>query len=579
MIELQPIYGIEEANRWATAEAAINPEESSCFDEAIQTLISPSASSFHLAFPNCTTATYPSPDGLDARYSLSPNRPRPGNSSFTIPSSLSRSNPAFYDYTHSCFRSWDTDSDGVTDFDEFQNSSNPLLLDTDSDKIPDFREDAGNLTMTSGGDPEIVDKIEAFFTYHWKGITIEKITITVTVHVRDDAGLDYAKAKCEGAGGWKYNSLAETETVEIITKDHLIINDNVKRVFKDVPVKEAVTVFEGYNADFTGAFLTGYDIEIEVGDVNGYGVKGSSHLDSIAEGVIKAIISALERFVKMVTELLASMFNWIWNFMKGLMDRVLKPITDSIAHWQNSFIKTIYNGFKGKSFHTSVAEFIDGFSTVFDALSIPILLFGILYSILFAINTALKVATAGLGAVLEEAVKPFLGKMVLVVFSMGLLIGAGLFGVGITISNGETPANAMNELLAGFKGLKFIVDLFDAAAAGFIYYKIREIPAFILAMLSFLFGSIGSLLEGNWYNGIPILVIFDLLALSFAAWSIYDHFYGAIEVPMSILAGIVYLIEEVATIVSLISALIAITANGLTGKYNKEIEVTPPFIP
>ncbi|RLF04688.1 MAG: hypothetical protein DRJ64_06600, partial [Thermoprotei archaeon] len=254
---------------------------------------------------------------------------------YTIPKELSISNPAYWDMDLEKFLSKDTDEDGLSDFEEFQNSSNPLLEDTDGDGIYDFEEGSGNCTMIEGSDPEIVGEIQAKFVFIKEGIIPKEIKIEVTVHVRDNAGLDHLEIKCQGAGTKQY-VFKEEEQITVTTAD------GVERTFT-VAVRDKEVTVSGFKADYVGAFFTGYDIYVKVWDINGYGVKGETHLDSVVQGIIKAILAALLAFIKAVMELASKVFEWIWDFIRGLLDPVVKVVSDAMSSIFKMLITAVSN--------------------------------------------------------------------------------------------------------------------------------------------------------------------------------------------------------------------------------------------
>jgi hypothetical protein len=237
----------------------------------------------------------------------------------------------------------DTDYDGIDDFAEFQNSSDPRLWDTDGDLILDKDEGPGNQTQIDGSDPVIVGAIKVTFVYTYGEVlgiqTVTSITIDVAFRVTDKAGLSYVDVHCDGSD-------TQRQTFDGIIRD--------------------APVFMHFSADVIGAFWSGYDIKVTVADKNGNGVKGKTHLDSVAEAVFNAVLGALESFVKAVKELAAKALTWLWNLLSAMLNKAIKPITDAIKNAFKEIAIELHNIF------TEISIFVkaigSGRGSIFDGM-------------------------------------------------------------------------------------------------------------------------------------------------------------------------------------------------------------------
>jgi hypothetical protein len=226
------------------------------------------------------------------------------------------------------FDSGDGDNDGVSDYDEFLNSSDPNNRDTDGDRIIDGNEGQGELTQIEGKDPEILKfKFGAFGEYQvfskvrWTwGETVEGVkgyvgfVMVVYVKAGDNAGLDYISIKIPGRErAFKY---FDNAPLTYTTDD----NDFVFRI------------------DWSKTLLSGYDVNITVADVNGNGNYTNTHIDGLVEGIIKALVKAFKSFVEAVKDIISSMIKWLLDAIAKLFQPVidkikegLKPISEKLC--------------------------------------------------------------------------------------------------------------------------------------------------------------------------------------------------------------------------------------------------------
>ena len=130
----------------------------------------------------------------------------------------------------------DSELDGMSDMDEYKNSSSPWLEDTDSDYIMDIEEEQGNVTMTEAAPPYDLTISTHVVTRETAGV-VTGLSCYVTVHVRDNVGLNYVIFKFEG----------ETDRIVYISTFD-----------EDGNLVLAVTEFEGTQVyDFDGSLRSG----------------------------------------------------------------------------------------------------------------------------------------------------------------------------------------------------------------------------------------------------------------------------------------------------------------------------------
>jgi len=208
----------------------------------------------------------------------------------------------------------DGDHDGINDYNEFLNSSDPWNNDTDGDHILDGNESVGELTQIDGKDPEILKfsdgsqvHLNVKFVYDSvTGIIPVGLQLVASVKVGDNAGIDYVKIKISGQKA----------------KTSYLMNS-----------PRTATVDISFSFDWMRSLTNGYDVNITVADVNGNGNCTTTHVDGLAEGLVKALIKGWNSFVENVKKLASAAIEWIWNAINSLFNNIIKPIVDAFNNW------------------------------------------------------------------------------------------------------------------------------------------------------------------------------------------------------------------------------------------------------
>jgi hypothetical protein len=211
----------------------------------------------------------------------------------------------------------DSDSDGVNDYHEFENQSDPNCNDTDGDYILDSDEIQGSLTQIDSAPPQFL-KWET--TTQFCGITFKFVNqllvqviehkdgwgfttskeIKITVHLYDPSGLNYARFILEGQ------------------KDQTIPIGNYQK-YANLTAKFSYDEWRG--------FTDGFDIKVQAFDLKNNGNSTTTHLDGFVEGVTNAIIKLFKWIGDAVLKALSAIFDWIWNAIRSLMQFPIKLIT------------------------------------------------------------------------------------------------------------------------------------------------------------------------------------------------------------------------------------------------------------
>lgn len=217
----------------------------------------------------------------------------------------------------------DTDSNGINNYCQFENLSDPLKNDTDGDYILDGDELQGMLTQIGASPQEILKfddgtQIKVEVKYEYDSLTHlipVKVTLKVSVRLRDTAGLETLYVRVEGQD----------------PKTHYFSNHN----------KYVDQISIEFKFDWLRSLGGGYDINVTVFDRNNNGNCTKTHIDGLAEGVVKALIKGFWAFVEAVGKFLSAMFEWIWNAIRTMINGIFKPIIDAFNDFRNVLVNSI----------------------------------------------------------------------------------------------------------------------------------------------------------------------------------------------------------------------------------------------
>lgn len=203
----------------------------------------------------------------------------------------------------------DTDTDDLYDYNEFLNQADPTMPDTDLDGIPDS-EDIGACWLIEGQDPKLV-LIES-----WKAGYLGD-HIKVRIKATDNGGVDKVGIDLYGVG-WQY--------------------------FYGYGGKEVEFVAE-WTVDLTHIkqwILDGFDVNADISDFAGNGIKANTHVSSLLSDAVGAFIKAIQPYADFLKELPSKAIDWLWEKIQWLITNVIKPIIDGVASYYSGIINAIY---------------------------------------------------------------------------------------------------------------------------------------------------------------------------------------------------------------------------------------------
>jgi len=432
----------------------------------------------------------------------------------------------------------DTDSDGLSDYEEFLNSSDPTKNDTDGDHILDADEEAGALTQIEGKDPEILKfsdgtqvhlKIEYVYDSigHWLPVGLK---LVATVKVRDNAGIDYVYIKISGQPG-------------------------KKKYLENSPLEAEVKI--SFAFDWLRTLTVGFDVNVTVADVNGNGNCTETHIDGLIEGVIKALISAFWAFVEAVKEIASKVFDWIWDWIQGMIETVMKPIEEFIEGIMKKIVDSIYtvldlNGYleeEGKG--RGDDDTIKGVNAFLSILACFLGGVTIVQGVLLAIAIYGKYVTGGLLTVLSDGVTELL-KTQIARFIVGS-VGLGASFLSAVLGLDFTPETVV-DIIGNILGISTLVSVILAFVV-LTYRFIQKRLSFTETFANFLLSLLGLIIVycTNYVEGVPLwakvilTMVMDGIGFTLGFEAVQKQLKGSSSIAdkaMEMVAKIVYTIEE-----------------------------------
>jgi SH3-like domain-containing protein len=133
--------------------------------------------------------------------------------------------------------------------------------------------------------------------------------INVTVTVTDNVGLSWIRFHIEDKGEQKARFTPNTNY-------------------------STVTVF--FKHDLWSKWVDGYDLNITVSDVNGNEGYLEFHIDSALEAFVQWLIGQVTALAEFVMERASAAIAWIWGAINSSVNRILKPLIDSIQRYIDS---------------------------------------------------------------------------------------------------------------------------------------------------------------------------------------------------------------------------------------------------
>jgi len=334
---------------------------------------------------------------------------------------------------------FDSEGDGASDETEWKFHGNPDSSDSDKDGIPDREESGPNLTMVEGTPPVILDKkgrdkssdkysgayiktkVKIKTKWSISGVKI-KGKIIVIFTVVDNAGLDRAVIYVQTGG----------ERIIYLGRD--------KR-------REIEEVFE--IGDLLRLIHGGYDIRVNVTDINGNWATGKTHIDSALQ-TLKKGLSALLDMIVAALKVIAKVASMLMEVIKKIIMRIIKPIL--------SPIRTIYNDWKDDIISILVNVVILGEKYTRSGESDT-------KELQNSVDNLLSIITIGTFAIL-------IGVLVTAISTIQLIVSAILMSTG-----GGTIASLIGDIvLSGMVKLtsNIIMDMVFSSIVGFILgYVIR----------------------------------------------------------------------------------------------------------
>jgi len=221
---------------------------------------------------------------------------------------------------------YDSEGDGASDEVEWKFHGNPDSSDSDKDGIPDSEESGPNLTMVEGTPPVILDKkgrdkssekysgayiktkVKIKTKWSISGVKI-KGKIIVIFTVVDNAGLDRAVIYVQTGG----------ERIIYLGRD--------KR-------REIEEVFE--IGDLLRLIHGGYDVRVNVTDINGNWATGKTHIDSALQTLKKGLTVLLDMIVAAL-KVIAKVASMLMDVVKKIVEKIFNPVIELLKKCAESY--------------------------------------------------------------------------------------------------------------------------------------------------------------------------------------------------------------------------------------------------
>ncbi|RLC76956.1 MAG: hypothetical protein DRI61_12395 [Chloroflexi bacterium] len=306
---------------------------------------------------------------------------------------------------------YDSEGDGASDETEWKFHGNPDSSDSDKDGIPDREEPGPNLTMVEGTPPVILDKkgrdkssdkysgayiktkVKVKTKWSISGVKI-KGQIIVIFTVVDNAGLDKAVIYVQTGG------------------ERIIYLGGDKR-------REIEEVFE--IGDLLRLIHGGYDVRVNVTDINGNWATGKTHIDSALQ-TLKKGLSALLDMIVAVLKVIAKVASMLINIIRKIIKQMLEPVLKPIKEFMGKIAENIVNGVEALLRAFGLLENklpergLTDSPTVINLDSIIpqklLKILGIIPIVLIVIYMIISVYTVGVGTVLIETAKEIIVNII-----------------------------------------------------------------------------------------------------------------------------------------------------------------------
>jgi hypothetical protein len=192
-------------------------------------------------------------------------------------------------------------------------------------------------------------------------------------------------------------------------------------------IESSFSVVEiSFSFNWLNSLTVGYDVNITVADVNGNGNCTLTHVDGLAEGMIKALIKAWNHFVDEVKKIASAAFDWIWNRITNALNAISKPVIDAIIDFQKNMCELwtqISNIISSAGATDNV--YMDSLSTMLNIVEFFItspLLTGliVLLMVIEVVELCIIVYTAGIGTLITSLISPFIKDIIVMALMAGI---------------------------------------------------------------------------------------------------------------------------------------------------------------
>ena len=393
----------------------------------------------------------------------------------------------------------DCDNDGLDDTNESLYGGDPHKSDTDGDGIGDADENeyGSSIDGIEATAPKIEGNLSCYRDYDWEKIKLWGITIGYRLEVEivvsgvatDNVGIKYVYIEVDSTGIFEKTIMRPR-------------NENEAKRYRflhkfEIPMSICSLVSD---------FWSGWDIYVNISDVNGNTADKKDHISSVIEALVDAIAEFVSKLVSMILE-------WLKEKAKSLMNKVVKAIekglTKLFSPLLTPLITSIFLLLEGGN-RNSLEECIEQFKGPFWILFGIIAFLYLATTILFAIVTAVTFGAATVISIILNLIVPII---VLSIIS-SMVTGDNPFSSFTDFITGGIQAvfDFANTLLT--PAVDLIIDVMGAECLLFDMWDVGDVLFAAGSAFFLLLGAIGALKIVFWdILGLCIDIIGCMLAL------------------------------------------------------------------
>jgi hypothetical protein len=323
----------------------------------------------------------------------------------------------------------DRDGDGLNDYEEFVNCTNPESDDTDSDGIPDNVEVMNSDVNPHQFNPNIQDSLPP--TVKNVKISMKEYWTTITVDLLPYLpGGEVGVSIIDGISVKVSADISDTSSVTYVKfmKDSIKV-DGVHVSGNTYKAGFWLGLGLGSLIKSVGAISVGFTVKVKAYDYVGNWNESQGKYDGpfrdaydLVVSMLTAAWNALCAVAEKIKDALESLASWMWDLITNMIDAVMNPIVNAM----NDFVMGIVN-ILGKVVHSEIPEAqwgAVGLELLEYIFSHPLFLALVTVVItLFAIDILITALTVGVGKITGDVIISLLKPIIVTVIIGSIAVG------------------------------------------------------------------------------------------------------------------------------------------------------------